>query len=150
MKIEQQAAQPRLRKGALLFGLIAATPVVQVVTHYALCDRHGAPACGNIGQLGAVTPPPPPIVVSPESGPVITTHNAPLVAISFAATLVAPPAEKPAEKQPVAKPPVELPAARPIADQTGQVVCGNVMGKGGSRRECRDRQGRYVPTSAED
>jgi hypothetical protein len=97
--IEQHAVRPRLRRGYLWFGLLAATTATQVVTHYALCNRDGSPACGNIGQAGSLRP----------------------ITISVAQTLVAPP------------PNANEPVARPVVDAQGQVVCGNVMSKGGCR-----------------
>lgn len=109
--IEQQAVHPHLRSGYLLFGLVAAASAAQVITHYALCDRDGSPACGNIGQTGSTKPP----------------------SVSITQHLLAPPANVD----------VRLPD-RPIVDQHDQVVCGNVMSKGGGGRVCRNAAGAVV------
>ena len=55
MKLEKATQRPRLRTATMLFGVITASTAAHVVTHHALSDRDGAPACGNIGQPGRPT-----------------------------------------------------------------------------------------------
>ncbi|HTL38565.1 MAG TPA: hypothetical protein VL326_35790 [Kofleriaceae bacterium] len=145
MDLEKETRRPRLRAASMLFGVVAVSSSAGAATHYALCDRDGAPACGNIGQLGRDAPPPaPPVVVQePAAPPPITnttvTYNAPLLAITITTKLVAPadPLQTPSQR-PDAHPfedVIEPVAARPVVDEAGDPAPGNVMvGKGGSRR----------------
>jgi hypothetical protein len=68
MILAKEICRPRLRTASMLFGVVAAATAAQAATHYALSDRDGAPACGNIGQSGRpvvnltiVTQPTPPV-----------------------------------------------------------------------------------------
>lgn len=143
MDLEKETKRPRLRAASMLFGVVAVSSGAGAATHYALCDREGAPACGNIGQLGRpapiaavntptadVAPPPPPSVTT-------VTYNAPLLSITISTKLVAP-AEKSADplQSPDAHPfqdVIEPVAARPRVDDKGDFAPGNVMRKGGPR-----------------
>jgi len=141
MDLEKQTRRPRLRTVSMLFGVIAVSTSAGAATHYALCDREGAPACGNIGQLGRDAPPPAPPAPAPAPAlepapPPITTvtYNAPLISITITTKLVAPsdPVQTPSHPfQDVIEPVV----AKPLVDEAGDPAPGNVMhGKGGSRR----------------
>ena len=141
MDLEKETRRPRLRAARMLFGVMAVSSSAGAATHYALCDRNGEPACGNIGQLGRDAPPPAPPVIEPQPITNTTvTHNAPLVAITISTQLIAPPAPKvtadpqdplgPEFIEPVVQPVV----ARPVVDEAGDYAPGNVPTKGGPRR----------------
>ena len=94
-----------MKTASILFGLgIAACVTEPREPKYPLCDRDGAPACGNIGQVGRARP--------VQARPV-------QVLLGASAQSAAP-------------------VQRPLVDQRQDVVCGNVMGKGGPQRVCRD------------
>jgi hypothetical protein len=137
--LEKETKRPRLRAASIVFGMVAVSSSAGALTHYALCDRDGAPACGNIGQLGRDAPPPaPPVVVQEPAPPPITnttvTYNAPLLAITITTKLVAP-ADKPASDEHPFQDVIEPVVARPVVDEAGVPAPGNVMhGKGGSWR----------------
>lgn len=114
--------RPRLRTAYMLFGVIATAAATSAATHYALCDRDGAPACGNIGQLGRDAPPPPAPAPIPNT---TITYNAPLLQITITQRLVAAP--------PQAEQPANVPVASPLADYIDDAAVGNVMTKGGRR-----------------
>jgi hypothetical protein len=105
-------------------------------THYALCDRDGAPACGNIGQLGREAPPPPAPVVEPARPITNTTvtHNAPLVSVTITTKLVAPPPSVNAGPRDPLGPEFIDTVARPLTDLKREYAAGNVMGKRPSGR----------------
>jgi hypothetical protein len=114
-----------------------------------LCDGTGAPACGNIGQVGR-SEKAPATRVAPE-----TRAAAGRVTATFANAV----AETTQHIVPVitrvlvgASQEVQrvTPFSRPLVDNREQVVCGNVMSKGGGRRVCRDASGTVVPEIAFD
>jgi hypothetical protein len=121
-----------MKTASLLFGLAtacAAAPEPQ----YPLCDRSGAPACGNIGQTGRQTasvPATAPATGASEVGAPAADHAAPSMVRAATAVRVLVQASS------------ELAHARatavPLVNRQAEVVCGNVMSKGGSRRVCRD------------
>jgi hypothetical protein len=133
-----------MKTPALLFGLATACAASPAEPQYPLCDQAGAPACGNIGQVGRtaqVTPSP--------------TGATMLHALQVAA-------DAPVRLVPVATR-VLVGASRavlrvgltgqPLLDRNKEVVCGNVMGKGGSRRVCApygsdELEGAYIPAVA--
>jgi hypothetical protein len=144
MDLEKETRRPRLRTASMLFGMVAVSSAASAATHYALCDREGAPACGNIGQLGRDAAPPPAAPTAPAPPPITNTtvtYNAPLLAITISTKLVAPsapPADAPADplQTPDAHPfqdVIEPVVARPRVDEAGDPAPGNVMGKGGRR-----------------
>jgi hypothetical protein len=144
MDLEKETRRPRLRAARMLFGVMAVSSSAGAATHYALCDREGAPACGNIGQLGRDAPPPAPTVPTVIEPQPITnttvTHNAPLIAITISTQLVAPP-PTPAPKvtvdpgDPLGPEFIEPTVVkRPLVDEAGDPAPGNVIhGKGGRR-----------------
>jgi hypothetical protein len=143
MDLEKEIRRPRLRAAKMLFGVLAVSSSAGAATHYALCDRKGEPACGNIGQLGRDAPPPAPVVIEPQPITNTTvTHNAPLVSITISTQLVAPPPPAPKvtadPSDPLGpefiEPVIEPVVARPVVDAAGDYAPGNVPTKGGSRR----------------
>ena len=144
MDLEKETRRPRLRAAKMLFGVLAVSSSAGAATHYALCDRRGEPACGNIGQLGRDAPPPAPAIIEPQPITNTTvTHNAPLIAITISTQLVAPP-PPPAPKVTVdprdplgpefIEPVVQPVVSRPLVDEAGDPMPGNVIhGKGGRR-----------------
>jgi hypothetical protein len=119
-----------MKTASLLLGLAtacAAAPEPQ----YPLCDRSGAPACGNIGQVGRAISTP----ASPQAGNMVVHTPAPARAAPSmvrAATAV----------RVLVQASSEIAHARatavPLVNRQAEVVCGNVMSKGGGRRVCRD------------
>jgi hypothetical protein len=139
MDLEKETRRPRLRAAKMLFGVLAVSSSAGAATHYALCDRDGAPACGNIGQLGRDAPPPAPTIIEPQPITNTTvTHNAPLVAITISTQLVAPPPPPPKvtadPRDPLGPEVIEPVVARPVVDEAGDYAPGNVPTKGGPRR----------------
>lgn len=138
MTLGRETARPRLRAGAMLFGVVVASATSSAAVHYALCDRDGAPACGNIGQAGSRLPAPP--APAPLAAPITLTvvQTAPLVQVSITQQLVAPHVKEPVAQpaQPVIDmdPFIEPVVAKPLTDDTGDYAAGNVMSKGGGRR----------------
>lgn len=123
----------------LLFGLATACAAAPAEPQYPLCDHAGAPACGNIGQVGRGAP---------------TNAPSPTAATVMQALHVA--AEMPVRLVPIATR-VLVGASQevlrvglteqPLLDHNEEVVCGNVMTKGGSRRLCHTLDGKYVSSS---
>jgi hypothetical protein len=134
--LEKEARRPRLRTASVLFGIAAVSTSASAATHYALCDRDGAPACGNIGQLGREAPPPPAPVVEPARPITNTTvtHNAPLVSVTITTKLVAPPPSVNAGPRDPLGPEFIDTVARPLTDLKREYAAGNVMGKRPSGR----------------
>ncbi|MGN6110757.1 MAG: hypothetical protein ACTHU0_36980 [Kofleriaceae bacterium] len=101
----------------LLVGACGSGGATQERAAYPLCDRAGAPACGNVGQVGrreapAVNPPRevrPPIVQASIEG------------------------SAPARGTLLSAPPASGPAATPLIDRASAPACGNVMSKRGGR-----------------
>jgi hypothetical protein len=139
-----------MKTASLLFGLAtacAAAPEPQ----YPLCDRSGAPACGNIGQVGRTASPPASTTASETASTPTSitttaaagTQHATPPSIARAATAV----------RVLVQASSEITHARatavPLVNRSEEVVCGNVMGKGGSRRVCRDVATQTVVSSHE-
>ena len=57
-----------MRRVSVLLGVAVVASSAGVATHFALCDRRGEPACGNIGQRGATN----------------VTFNAPVIEVATA------------------------------------------------------------------
>jgi len=144
MIIDRETAPARLRARYMLFGVIVASAASSIATHYALCDRDGSPACGNIGQAGSPLPPPalPAAAAPPVAAPLTVTvvaQTAPLVEISISQQLVAPRVNTPVAQtaqpvvDPLVDPDIEPVVARPLTDERGDFMPGNVMTKGGRR-----------------
>lgn len=133
-----------MKTAYLLFGLAgAACAPTPPTPQYPLCDPAGSPACGNIGQVGrADRPAYDPLQARPrpaarESAVTFatavtdtTTHVVPAI------TRVLVGASREVQRV--------TPFSRPLVDHREDVVCGNVMGKGGKRPACRDSDGRVV------
>lgn len=68
MSLVKETCRPRMRRASMLFGVVIVSSSAAAATHFALCDREGAPACGNIGQRGATN----------------VTFNAPVIEITTA------------------------------------------------------------------
>lgn len=202
-----------MKTASVLFGLItAACGSTQPEASYPLCDPQGAPACGNIGQVGRTRE-----TTVIDEGTVIDKATAlPIAATSVAESavirivpvvnvllgasrerevpqardaftssiverrtlqlrpqpasrsrpgavrsadarpLLAPTASPPkppaadrrlhisARESSATAPTAAQPFARPLANNREEIVCGNVMGKGSSRRVCRNRVGEIV------
>ncbi len=119
-----------MKTAYLLFGLAACatTPA----PHRPLCDHGGAPACGNIGQAGRATDD-----AAPSARHAATTFAS---TVTETTTRVVPALTRvlvgaSSQVQRVS------PLLRPLVDQRAEVVCGNVMSKGGPQRLCRDANG---------
>lgn len=137
----------------LLFGLAttaAACASTSQPQQYPLCDREGAPACGNIGQVGRAERPAT-LQITRDANVVFARNQTATRAVQHvaeAATTVIPTLTRvlvgaSRELTTVA------PFAGPRMDHREQIACGNVMSKGGSRRVCRDPNGNGVdPTLA--
>ncbi|HUS27470.1 MAG TPA: hypothetical protein VMZ53_03145 [Kofleriaceae bacterium] len=138
MTLDKETRRPRLRTASMLFGVVAASSTAGAATHYALCDREGAPACGNIGQLGREAPPPVEVHAEPAPAPITNTtvtHNAPLISITISTKLVAASAPAKPAVDPLGPDFVIDPIpAKPVVDRAGDFAPGNVMSKGGPRR----------------
>lgn len=140
-----------MKTAYLLFGLAsAACAPTSPEPQYPLCDDTGAPACGNIGQVGRSEKAPATRVANPE---------VPAAAGRATATFANAVAETTQHIVPVvtrvlvgASREVQrvTPFSRPLVDNREQVVCGNVMSKGGGRRVCRDARGTVVTETAFD
>jgi hypothetical protein len=115
-----------MKTAHLLFGLATACGTAPAKPAYPLCDGAGAPACGNIGQAGRVD--------QPQLAPPATQVVAP-AAIAPAPATIAP---APATTQVLlgASARDTGAAGQPLVNREREVVCANVMGKGGSRRVC--------------
>lgn len=130
MTIDRETSRPRLRTGHVLFGVLIASAAASAATHYALCDRAGSPACGNIGQAGSPLPVPAPAPINIS----VVAHTAPLVEITVSQQIVAPrPRDLVAPAPTTTTPGPILDVARPITDPFGDPAPGNVMTKGGRR-----------------
>jgi hypothetical protein len=121
-----------MKTASLLFGLATACATAPE-PQYPLCDRNGAPACGNIGQVGRSASTTASTTATPAN--VTTTGaagHAPPSTVVRAATAL----------QVLVQASSEIAHARaaavPLVNRHAEVVCGNVMGKGGSYRVCRD------------
>lgn len=123
----------------LLFGLATACAAAPAEPQYPLCDHAGAPACGNIGQVGRGAPDP---AASPTTATVLQALNvaaeAPVRLVPIATRVLV------GASQEVLR--VGL-TGQPLLDHNEEVVCGNVMTKGGSRRLCHTPEGRFVSSS---
>jgi hypothetical protein len=142
----------------LLFGLATAAAACasppQPSPQYPLCDREGAPACGNIGQVGRASRAP---VITEDANAVFAAKPADPLAAKRAATAfvttVAATAQHviPKITRVLVGASREIttvtPFSAPLVDHREQVVCGNVMSKGGSRRICRNADGDVISTS---
>ncbi len=127
-----------MKTAYLLFGLATAcssNPKPQ----YPLCDGAGSPACGNIGQVGRGHKAPDPVRAAPARAAAVTfatavtdTTNRLVPAITRVLVGAS------HEVQRV------TPFSRPLVDHREEVVCGNVMSKGGGRRVCRDADGNVI------
>lgn len=129
----------------LLFGLAGAACTTQPKPQFPLCDPAGSPACGNIGQVGraARTEHPDPLQ---RPAPAATARES---AVSFASTVTDTTTHVvPAITRVLVGASREVqrvtPFSRPLVDHREDVVCGNVMSKGGGRRVCRDASGGIV------
>jgi hypothetical protein len=134
-----------MKTAKLLFGLATActpTATSHTAPQYPLCDPAGAPACGNIGQTGRtesrVEQRVPRDALGPESARRSRAPDAPPVSPSLvsvphvtAVTRVLIGASREVF--------TKFTAVRPLVDHREEVVCGNVMTKGGSHRVCRPR-----------
>lgn len=160
-----------MKTAYLLFGLASACASAPTEAQYPLCDRDGAPACGNIGQAGRTAKPPAtlarvtrgtaqlarPIVepaptsTSAASATALAAAHASATgsAIGFAGTVM----DTSRRMVPVltrvlvgASSEIQRvsPLHRPLVDHREQVACGNVMTKGGRTRQCHDADGRLV------
>jgi hypothetical protein len=128
-----------MRTSPLLLGLLAACVHESA---YPLCDPLGAPACGNIGQVGRAAPPLQRAVVMARIAVVPPTPP----------EHPAPPRSEPAPTQVLlgasATQQLSHPIQRPLMNRE-EIVCGNVYGKGrySGRRECRDPDGNLVSST---
>jgi hypothetical protein len=120
----------------LLFGLATvaacATAPSQPEVQYPLCDRQGAPACGNIGQVGRAQRAP---VITEDANAVFASGAARPPATTAAPTVT----PKPTRVLIGASREMTSGASavqRPLTDEREQMACGNVMTKGGSYRQC--------------
>lgn len=117
-----------MKTASVLFGVLTACAASQPAPSFPLCDHEGAPACGNIGQIGrhAATPERtrPPIVKPTEASAKPQVVNVLLGASVHESSAT--------------------PFARPLVDNREDVTCGNVMSKGGRHRVCRDAGGSVV------
>lgn len=137
-----------MKTAYLLFGLASAACTTQPKPQYPLCDPAGAPACGNIGQVGRTDRPDPRGVPRPVAREAAVTFA---TAVTDTTTHVVPAITRvlvgaSREVQRV------TPFSRPLVDHREDVVCGNVMSKGGSRRVCHDSEGHLAadPNPASD
>ena len=132
-----------MKTAYLLFGLAGAACTAQPKPQYPLCDPAGSPACGNIGQVGRADRPqhhdplPAPRPIARDAAVTFatavtdtTTHVVPAI------THVLVGASREVQRV--------TPFSRPLVDHREDVVCGNVMGKGGARRICRDVDGTVI------
>jgi len=124
----------------LLFGLATACAAAPAEPQYPLCDQAGAPACGNIGQVGRGEP----TSSSPTSESIVTALHvaaeAPVRLVPIATRVLV------GASQEVLR--VGL-TGQPLLDRNREVVCGNVMTKGGSHRVCRTPDGRVASSDEE-
>lgn len=132
-----------MKTASLLFGLAACAsqPSKPAEPAYPLCDRAGAPACGNIGQVGRTAQPPTPVATLVT--PVVQGAHTAARIVPVATRVLVQASAAIVQGQPV--------FARPLVDNRENIVCGNVMNKGGSRRVCRDATtGRVLSAVAVD
>ena len=128
-----------MKTAHLLFGLATACAASPSPPSYPLCDRAGAPACGNIGQVGRseqprVTPAPARVVAPAPPTQAVAAPTTTQVLLGASS-----------ENAPVHV------TGSPLMNAKEEVVCANVMSKGGSRRVCTRPDGtRYTATNLED
>jgi hypothetical protein len=141
----------------VLFGLVtAACGGTQPEPSYPLCDSRGAPACGNIGQVGRATDARVAHTATPSSANAARTgaiRRVPVVNVTLGASHEQPRTQAPDRNRLIlsARASDNLAiqsGARPLANHREEIVCGNVMGKGSSRRVCRDRNGVVVSNTS--
>jgi hypothetical protein len=125
----------------LLFGLVTACAAAPAQPQFPLCDHAGAPACGNIGQVGRAA----------QTAP---TSTGTTVARALQLAAEAPVRLVPIATRVLVGASSEIRRAgltgQPLLDRNNEVVCGNVMNKGGRRRVCRAPDGAEIETAYEE
>jgi hypothetical protein len=119
-----------MKTASMLFGLLTvACGSSRPEPSYPLCDREGAPACGNVGQVGRTDQPIKNDTPRPHPAPkdlVGAARTVPIVNVLLGAS----------SHQTRA-----MVIGRPLVDHREEVACGNVMTKGGPQRVCREPAG---------
>jgi hypothetical protein len=118
-----------MKTPVLLFGLVTACAAAPAEPQFPLCDHAGAPACGNIGQVGRTTQATPSPTGASVTAALRIAAEAPVRLVPIATRVLV------GASQEVLR--VGL-TGQPLLDRNKEVVCGNVMSKGGSHRVCRD------------
>lgn len=134
-----------MKTAFLLFGLAGACVSGQTSeTQYPLCGRDGAPACGNIGQVGRDNAP------STTNIARATLSQQHAATVGSATGFVTTAADTTRRMVPVltrvlvgASSEIQRvsPLHRPLVDHREDVACGNVMTKSGRSRRCKHSQG---------
>jgi hypothetical protein len=106
----KETRPPRLRTASMLFGVVVVSSSAAAATHFALRDRQGDAACGNIGQRGSTTT-------------IIEMRTAPADAIAHVV-------DDPLRR---VDPPSDI--ARPLVDRDGDPAPGNAMTKSPPRSQ---------------
>lgn len=113
-----------MKAAYLLFGLAATTPAA-AEPHQPLCDTAGAPACGNLGQVGRLQTPSP--WELPDQHELRATTEIVASALTTAATRAILPTIRLLflAQTELMMPPIK----KPHRGRDGQYACGNIMSK---------------------
>lgn len=139
-----------MKTAYLLFGLASACVSGQPnETQYPLCGNDGAPACGNIGQVGRDK-------ATFDAATALAAVHASATgstATAFVTSVADTPRRMITARRMVpwvvtrvlvgASSEIQrvTPLHRPLVDHREEAMCGNVMTKGGRTRRCRDASG---------
>lgn len=162
-----------MKTAYLLFGLASAACASTPTPQYPLCDHAGAPACGNIGQVGRSDQTPVRIaaLATRDAGthvvptPVVdasAVHARPTLTRALAPTGRASAAHSQVRTARLAAVPTRVllgasvqeqhvtVLGRPLVDHREDFLAGNVMSKGGPRHVHRSPDGAAAAETADD